>query len=243
ERNKVFVINNHHSYDHDFIDFQEEQIDVSIDNPVTTSRSHFSDIAIYLFTSGTTGLPKAALQSNKRVINPFGWVTLELSYKDVVYCPLPLYHSLALVTGWAGSIQGGAAFAFRKRFSASEYWKDIKKFRATCAIYMGELPRYLINRPESEYIENSTLEKMVGVGLRKDIWLEFKSRFHIEHIIEFYGATEGAAGLINLEEIPGMIGRRGLLGTIVVAKVNEETGKFYRDESGFLIECNSGETG
>ena len=84
---------------------------------------------------------------------------------------------------------------------------------------------------------------MLGVGLSNDIWLEFKSRFDIEHIIEFYGATEGAAGLINLEEIPGMIGRRGLLGTIIVVKVNEETGKFYRDERGSLIECNSGETG
>jgi citronellyl-CoA synthetase len=202
EGNKVFVINNHHFYDHDFIDFQKELIDGLIDNPVTTFRSNLSDISVYLFTSGTTGLPKAALQSNKRVINPFGWVTLELTHKDVVYSPLPLYHSLALVTGWASSIQGG-----------------------------------------SEYIGSSTLKKMLGVGLRKDIWEEFKSRFHIEHIIEFYGATEGAAGLINLEEIPGMIGRRGILGTIIVVKVNEETGKFYRNERGFLIECNPGETG
>ena len=243
DKNKVFVINNHHLYDHDFIDFHKELADVSIVNPKTTFKSQLTDTSVYIFTSGTTGLPKAALQDNRRILNPFGWLAFELTHKDVVYSPLPLYHSLALVVGWGGAIQGGAAFAFRKRFSASEFWNDIKKFGATCFMYIGELPRYLINRPESEYIENTTLKKMLGVGFRKDIWEPFKSRFHIEHILEFYGATEGAAGLFNIEEEPGMIGRRTIPGLIIAVKVNEETGEFYKDERGFLIECNSGETG
>ncbi|MBA7543781.1 Long-chain-fatty-acid--CoA ligase FadD17 [subsurface metagenome] len=101
----------------------------------------------------------------------------------------------------------------------------------------------LINRPESEYVENKTLKKMLGVGFRKDIWEEFKSRFHIEHILEFYGATEGAAGLFNVEEVPGMIGRSYIPGLIIAVNVDEETGEFYKDDRGFLIECNSGETG
>ncbi|MHA1931344.1 MAG: long-chain-acyl-CoA synthetase [Promethearchaeota archaeon] len=241
--NKVFVINNHQKYDHDFLDIHKELTEVSIGNPATTFRSYLPDMSVYIFTSGTTGLPKAALQSNTRILNPFGWLAFELTNKDVVYSPLPLYHSLALVVGWGGAIQGGAAFAFRKRFSASEFWKDIKKFGATCFMYIGELPRYLINRPESEYVENSTLKKMLGVGFRKDIWDTFKSRFHIEHILEFYGATEGAAGLFNIEEVPGMIGRRTIPGSIIVVKINEETGEFYKDKNGFLIERISGETG
>ena len=243
ERNKVFVINNIHKYDHDFIDFHIELDKVSIDNPITTFRSHLTDMSVYIFTSGTTGLPKAALQDNRRILNPFGWLAFESTNKDVVYSPLPLYHSLALVVGWAGAIQVGATYAFRKRFSASEFWKDIKKFGATCFMYIGELPRYLINRPESEYVENKTLKKMLGVGFRKDIWEEFKSRFHIEHILEFYGATEGAAGLFNVEEVPGMIGRSYIPGLIIAVNVDEETGEFYKDDRGFLIECNSGETG
>jgi citronellyl-CoA synthetase len=242
-KNKVYVINNHLNYDHNFIDFPKELNDVSIDNPKTTFESFLTDMSVYIFTSGTTGLPKAALQDNRRILNPFGWLAFELTPKDVVYSPLPLYHSLALVVGWAGAIQGTAAYAFRKRFSASKFWKDIKKFGATCFMYIGELPRYLINRPLSEYVENSTLKKMLGVGFRKDIWEEFKSRFHIEHILEFYGATEGAAGLFNIDEVPGMIGRRNIPGLIIAVKVNEETGEFYKDEEGFLIECKSGETG
>jgi len=243
DKNKVFVINNHNNQDHYFIDFHKELEDVSIDNPITTFKAHLRDMMMYIFTSGTTGLPKAALQSNTRILNPFGWLAFELTPKDVVYSPLPLYHSLAMVVGWAGSLQGGAAFAFRKRFSASEFWKDIKKFGATCFMYIGELPRYLINRPELEYIENTTLKKMLGVGFRKDIWEKFKSRFHIDHILEFYGATEGAAGLFNIEEVPGMIGRVTIPGTITAVKVDEETGEFYKDKNGFLIECNQGETG
>ncbi len=243
DKNKVFVVNNHNNQDHNFIDFHKELEDVPVENPKTTFKSNLRDTNMYIFTSGTTGLPKAALQSNARILNPFGWLAFESTHNDVIYSPLPLYHSLAMVVGWAGAIQVGAAFAFRKRFSASGFWKDIKKFGATCFMYIGELPRYLINRPESEYIENTTLNKMLGVGFRKDIWEKFKSRFHVEHILEFYGATEGAAGLFNIDEVPGMIGRRTIPGLIIAVKINEETGKFYKDEKGFLIECNSGESG
>ena len=243
DKNKVFVVNNHNNQDHNFIDFHKELEDVPVENPKTTFKSNLRDTNMYIFTSGTTGLPKAALQSNARILNPFGWLAFESTHNDVIYSPLPLYHSLAMVVGWAGAIQVGAAFAFRKRFSASGFWKDIKKFGATCFMYIGELPRYLINRPESEYIENTTLNKMLGVGFRKDIWEKFKSRFHVEHILEFYGATEGAAGLFNIDEVPGMIGRRTIPGLIIAVKINEETGKFYKDERGFLIECNSGESG
>jgi len=243
ERNKVFVINNQQKYDHNFVDFQKELEHISSDNPITTFRSFLTDMSVYIFTSGTTGLPKAALQDNRRILNPFGMLAFESTNKDVIYSPLPLYHSLALVVGWAGAIQAGATFAFRKRFSASEFWKDIKKFGATCLMYIGELPRYLINRPESEYVENNTLKKMLGVGFRKDIWEEFKSRFHIEHILEFYGATEGAAGLFNIEEVPGMIGRSVIPGLIIAVKTDEETGEFYKDDKGFLIKCKLGETG
>jgi citronellyl-CoA synthetase len=243
DENKVMVINNHQKYDHNFIDIRKELENVSRENPATTFRSSLIDMSVYIFTSGTTGLPKAALQDNRRILNPFGWLAFESTHNDVVYSPLPLYHSLALIVGWAGAIQVGAAYAFRKRFSASEFWKDIKKFGATCFMYIGELPRYLINRPASEYIENITLKKMLGVGFRKDIWEIFKSRFHIEHILEFYGATEGAAGLFNIEEVPGMIGRSVIPGLIIAVKVNKETGEFYKDEKGYLIECVSGETG
>ncbi|MFX1280603.1 MAG: long-chain-acyl-CoA synthetase [Promethearchaeota archaeon] len=242
-KENVFVLNNPNNIQHDFIDLHELTSPVSTNNPKTTFNSDLADMSMYIFTSGTTGLPKAALQSNARLLNPFGFLAFELTQSDVVYSPLPLYHSLATVVGWGGVLHGGCTFAIRKRFSASQFWKDIRKFGATCFLYIGELPRYLLNRPKSEYIPNNTLKKMLGVGLRKDIWEEFKSRFHIEHILEFYGATEGAGGLFNIQEVSGMIGRIVVPDSIEIVRISEETGEFYKDENSFYIKCIPGETG
>lgn len=190
--NSVFVINNTNEIQHQFIDLNRELDSVSKFNPKTTYDSNLSTMSMYIFTSGTTGLPKAALQNNAKLLNPFGYLAFQLTQKDVLYSPLPLYHSHAMVNGWGSVINGGCAFAIRKHFSTSKFWKDVKKFGATCCLYIGELPRYLLNRPEAEYVKNTTLKKMLGLGLRKDIWGEFKSRFNIDHILEFYGATDGA---------------------------------------------------
>ncbi|MHA2400844.1 MAG: AMP-binding protein, partial [Promethearchaeota archaeon] len=243
DKKKVFVINNPEQIAHGFLDFHSKVESSSADNPSTTFQSHLSDDAMYIFTSGTTGLPKAAIQNNLRLVNAFGYLAFKLTKDDVVYSALPLYHSLATVVGWGGILQCGSAFAIRKRFSASQFWKDIKKFGATCFLYIGEIPRYLLNRPESEYVENTTLKKMLGVGLRKDVWEEFKLRFKIEHVLEFYGATEGAGGLFNIGEKPGMIGRITVPGAIMIVKCDEVTNELFKDENGFLIPCKPGETG
>ncbi|KKK46018.1 MAG: Long-chain-fatty-acid--CoA ligase FadD17 [Candidatus Lokiarchaeum sp. GC14_75] len=242
-KENVFVSNNLENLEHPFRDLRKILDEISQNNPDTTFKSNLRDDSTYIFTSGTTGLPKAAVQNNARLLNPFGMLALKLTPKDVLYSPLPLYHSLSMIVGWAAVVQGGSAFGFRKRFSASEFWNDVKKFGATCCLYIGEVPRYLINRPKSEYVENNTFKKMLGLGLRKDIWETFKSRFHVQHILEFYGATEGAGGLFNVNEKPGMIGRITIPKSIIVVKVNEETGEFYKDEQGFLIQCSPGETG
>jgi citronellyl-CoA synthetase len=242
-RSNVFVINNTNEIEHNFIDFNSEIVSISKANPKTTYNSNLSTMSMYIFTSGTTGLPKAALQNNSRLLNPFGYLAFQLTQNDILYSPLPLYHSHAMVNGWGSVINGGCAFAIRKRFSASKFWKDIKKFGATCCLYIGELPRYLLNRPESEYVKNTTLKKMLGLGLRKDIWGEFKSRFQIDHILEFYGATDGAGGLFNIEEVPGMIGRINVPDYIEIVKIDEETDLFFKDEKNHYIRCKPGETG
>ena len=242
-KENVFVSTNLENLEHPFRDLRKILDEISQGNPDTTFKSNLRDDSTYIFTSGTTGLPKAAVQNNARLLNPFGMLALKLTPKDVLYSPLPLYHSLSMIVGWAAVVQGGSSFGFRKRFSASEFWNDVKKFGATCCLYIGEVPRYLINRPKSEYVENNTFKKMLGLGLRKDIWETFKSRFHVQHILEFYGATEGAGGLFNVNEKPGMIGRITIPKSIIVVKVNEETGEFYKDEQGFLIQCSPGETG
>ncbi|MFX0138153.1 MAG: AMP-binding protein, partial [Candidatus Hodarchaeota archaeon] len=120
--------------------------------------------------------------------------------------------------------------------------KDIQKFKATFTVYVGEIPHYLLNQPISKNEKNHTLKKILGVGLRKEIWKEFKSRFQIENIFEFYGLTEGHRALFNADEIPGMVGRLTQSG-LVLAKIDPETGEFYKDEKGYCLKCKKGDVG
>jgi citronellyl-CoA synthetase len=82
---------------------------------------------------------------------------------------------------------------------------------------------------------------MIGLGLRKNIWLKFKERFKVEHIYEYYGSTE-VGGYINLDDVPGMVGRI-TSPMVVLAKYNRDKGEFYKDKFGYLIPCKPGEDG
>jgi citronellyl-CoA synthetase len=237
DKTEIFVVNE--NLDHDFIDLPNELTSVSTQNPNTLIEFKFGDVCSYIFTSGTTGFPKAVMIKHVDIGN-FYANGLQLEENDIVYNPLPLYHSHSNQT-WRAVLFSGVTMALRKRFSVSEYWKDIKKFNANATVYIGELPRYLLNRPESEYVPGP-LKKMFGLGLRKDIWEEFQSRFQIDHIWEFYGGTDFGVPLFNVDGVPGMVGRN-ILPTVEIIKIDQDTGEFYRDEEGFYIKCKSGEIG
>ena len=242
---QIFVINNIEEIQHDFINFSDEIKSISMFNPGVTFNSILRETALYIFTAGTTGLPKAVIMQNFRLYTQsslLGIALSNLTAHDIIYIPTPLYHNVGIGCSWMIALILGARVALRKRFSASEFWKDIQKFRATFIMYIGEIPRYLLNQPYSEYEKNTTLKIMTGLGLRKDIWEKFKARFQIEHIYEFYGSTEGHRPIFNADEVPGMIGRNNMAG-FVLAKVNPETGEFYRNERGYCIKCKSGDIG
>jgi acyl-CoA synthetase (AMP-forming)/AMP-acid ligase II len=235
--NEIFVIDK--GIEHDFIDLPNELAKISSNNPQTVTDFKVGDVCSYIYTSGTTGFPKAVMIKHVE-IGTYYAMGLQLQENDIVYNPLPLYHSHSNQT-WRAVLCAGVTMALRKRFSASEYWKDIKKFNANATVYIGELPRYLLNRPESEYIPGP-LRKMFGLGLRKDIWKQFQKRFNIEHIWEFYGGTDFGIPLSNIDGFPGMVGRN-ILPTVEIIKIDEDTGEFYRDENGFCIKCKPGEVG
>ncbi len=242
KKSQIFVINDPQNKSHDYLNIKPELNSASRINPLTTKNLRKFDRAVYIYTSGTTGLPKAVI-----LINAVGggifhmYAYSRISSNDVVYVTTPLYHSLATVV-WIGAIHTGAAIALRKKFSASQFWKDVHKYKITFTTYIGEIPRYLLNQPVTDYEKNHTLKRILGVGLKKDIWLQFKSRFNIEHIFEFYGATEGFGPIFNADEIPGMVGRINPE-THILVKIDPESGEFHKNEFGFCIKCQSGETG
>jgi len=242
---RIFVVNNPRNIAHDYIDLGNKLKSESPLNPATTYNSTMRQTALYIYTAGTTGLPKAVIMQHFKLFSQgtiIGRALAQLTPTDTVYIVTPLYHNLAIGTAWMAAILTGASVALRKQFSASGFWEDVHKYHVTFTMYIGEIPRYLLNQPYSEFEKNHPLKKMAGLGLRKDIWEPFKSRFGIEHIWEFYGSTEGHRPFFNVDEVPGMIGRNNMPG-IVLAKVDPETGDFYKDAQGFFVKCNSGETG
>jgi len=203
-----------------------------------------SDPMCYIYTSGTTGLPKAAIIKNLRwfaASTMFGRGLLELSPGDINYVTLPLYHSNAIFAGWGAALTTGGGIALRRKFSASQFWSDVRHFQATSFIYIGELLRYLMNQPEKSDDRDHSIRVITGNGLRPDIWEKFSERFGIRQIREFYGATEGNAANVNLESRVGMVGR--LLPGQKIVKWDLSSGEVERNASGFCEEVVAGETG
>jgi acyl-CoA synthetase (AMP-forming)/AMP-acid ligase II len=203
-----------------------------------------SEAMCYIYTSGTTGLPKAAIITNQRWLLAgalFGRVMAEATPRDVIYMTLPLYHSNGMFGGWGAALLTGATLALRRKFSASNFWKDVTRFEATVFIYIGELCRYLLNHPSVPEERDHRLRLAIGNGLRPDIWERFQARFGIPLIREFYGATEGNAVLVNLEGRPGMVGR--LRPGQVIVRCDPESGEIQRNERGLCTPVGVGERG
>jgi len=202
------------------------------------------DTFCYIYTSGTTGLPKAAIITNQRMMLAnlgFGHLMHRAGAGDVIYVSLPLYHSSALFLGWGAALGTGAAMALRRKFSASNFWKDVRGFGATSFLYIGELCRYLLNTPPQEGERDHHLRVGVGNGMRPDIWEKFQQRFGVPLIREFYGATEGNAVLMNMSGRVGMIGR--MLPGQAVLRCDLETGEVSRNGRGLCDAVGVGEVG
>jgi fatty-acyl-CoA synthase len=208
-----------------------------------------ADNAFYIYTSGTTGLPKAANFSHMRMLfMMFGFAgALGARETDRMYDVLPLYHSTGGVCAVGVALTTGGSLVLRRKFSASEFWNDCRKFEPTFFQYIGELCRYLLNTPPSENDGNHCIRAITGNGLRPEIWPTFQQRFKIPRIVEFYGATEGNVGMLNYDGTVGAVGRipgylRRLFETRIV-RFDIEAEIPVRNHQGFCIECDPGETG
>lgn len=213
-------------------------------DPQTTGKVQAKDPICYIFTSGTTGMPKAATMENRRwlaAMHGFGSTIMNLSTDDVLYCTLPLFHSAAFSVGWPVAVANGAAYAIRRKFSVNHFWKDAKKYNATAFVYIGELCRYLLNQPPSPEDSSNPMKKCIGNGLRPDIWNEFKERFAIEQISEFYGATEFGFAFINAFNIDNTVGM--CMTPFAIVKYDVDGEKPILNKKGFMQRVKKGESG
>ncbi|AGI25048.1 long-chain-acyl-CoA synthetase [Pseudomonas sp. MT3] len=213
-------------------------------NLAETAQVRLKDACFYIYTSGTTGLPKASIMSHGKWIKAyggFGHSGLGLSSNDVLYLTLPCYHNNAVTVCWSAALAGGAAIALRRRFSASAFWKDVQTYQATCFGYIGELCRYLLNQPECAEERGNSLTCMIGNGLRPSIWNEFKARFGIERITEFYASSEGNIGFTNVFNFDNTVGFSPA--TYAIVRYDLENDQPVRGAKGFMEKVDKGEAG
>ena len=171
------------------------------DNLSETNNVTAKDIAFYIFTSGTTGVPKAALFPNVKIVASSTNITrggYRMNSEDCLYNCLPLYHSTGMMLGLCACIHVGASTFIKRKFSASSFWKEVKKYNTTAFIYVGELCRYLSLQDPVDEEKDNPIIKMVGNGLRPDLWDCFRNRFCVDRICEIYGASEGNGFFMNL---------------------------------------------
>ncbi|ADG11391.1 long-chain-acyl-CoA synthetase [Caulobacter segnis] len=207
------------------------------------------DTALYIFTSGTTGMPKAARITHMRAqlyMRGFAGST-GAKETDRIYVTLPLYHATGGLCALGAGLLNGGSIVLRKKFSATHFWPEIVAENCTMFVYIGELCRYLANQPEHELERAHKIRLIFGNGLRPDVWNDMLDRFKVGEVLEFYGATEGNVSLFNFDGKRGAIGRvpgylRGKF-NIRVVKFDVETETPVRGPDGCCIECAPGEVG
>jgi fatty-acyl-CoA synthase len=208
-----------------------------------------SDRALLIFTSGTTGLPKAANVSHRRVLTWSFWFAglMDITPADRMYDCLPMHHSVGGVVAIGSLLVSGGSVVLRRRFSARDFWTDVVGHKCTLVQYIGELCRYLLNTPPCAAETRHQIRICCGNGLRADIWEAFQARFQIPRILEFYAASEGSFSLVNLEGKPGAIGRVPLFlrhrfpAEIVQFDMDRQEPR--RDQTGRCIRCADDEIG
>ncbi len=209
------------------------------------------DLCLYVYTSGTTGLPKAARLTQARtqgMMRSF-IAPCKITSRDRVYITLPLYHGTGGLCGVGQALMTGASIILRKKFSASQFWDDASDHGATAIVYIGELCRYLVNSPAHPKERTHKIRTGFGNGLRPDIWEEFLTRFNIPHICEFYGSTEGNVSFIGFDGKVGAVGRipsyleKSSFGHVAFVKFDVVEEEPVRGADGFCIKTDPGEPG
>lgn len=224
---------------------------------LTAAKRTISDLCALIYTSGTTGKPKACAIRNFMAV-----LTSNMHQIDVenhtkyfplrTYSSLPLFHGTAFFTGLCYSVGTGGTLCLRRKFSASQFWKDVHECSATRILYIGELCRYLLATPPSPYDTGHACIVAAGNGLRGEIWEPFKKRFNVPEIREFYRSTEGVAKFDNAGKGVWGAGKVGFAGPVrrlleddvFIVKYDTETEAPYRDpRTGFCIPAQLGEEG
>ncbi|XP_039991498.1 very long-chain acyl-CoA synthetase-like [Xiphias gladius] len=246
---RVFVLGE--DCDVEGIESLSDKIQRASDQPLSPqlrANINIKSPAVYIYTSGTTGLPKAAVINQERLWRAsFLQSIAGVRSDDIIYIYLPLYHSAGFLMGLCGAIEKGITVVLRRKFSASHFWNDCRKYNVTIIQYIGEIMRYLCNTPKRDNDRDHKVRLALGNGIRLDTWADFLQRFGDIRVVECYGATEGNIGFVNYIGKIGAIGKENFLHKMAcpyaLIRYDTEKEEPVKDSRGFCIEVPRGETG
>ncbi len=191
--------------------------------PVTFAELGPDDLYMLIFTSGTSGEPKAVRVTHDKVAFPGMMLSQRfgLGRDDTFYLSMPLFHSNAIMAGWAVAVAAGGSVAFRRRFSASQFIPDVRRYGATYANYVGKPLSYILATPPRDDDADNPLRFMYGnEGAPRDL-PRFAKRFGA-YVVDGFGSTEGGIAIARTPDTPD-----GSLGPLTdeVAIVDVDTGE------------------
>ncbi|NIH79426.1 long-chain-fatty-acid--CoA ligase [Amycolatopsis viridis] len=167
------------------------------------------DLLMLIFTSGTSGDPKAVRCTHDKIAAPGRMLAdrFGLSSSDCVYVSMPMFHSNAIMAGWSVALAAGAVLALRRRFSASGFLPDVRRFGATYANYVGKPLSYVLATPPLPGDADNPLRIVYGnEGAQADL-ATFARRFGCQ-VVDAFGSTEGGIGFARTPDTPeGSLGR------------------------------------
>ena len=192
-------------------------------SPVTFADDSSEDLFMLIFTSGTSGEPKAVRCTHEKVAGP-GVMLAErfgLGPSDVCYLSMPMFHSNAVMAGWAPAVAAGASIALRRKFSASQFIPDVRRFGATYANYVGKPMSYILATPPRPDDADNPLRIMFGNEAAPRDIRRFAERFAVT-VVDSFSSTEGGVTIGRTPDTP-----EGSLGPITedVAILDVETGQ------------------
>ncbi len=194
-------------------------------------------IYLLLFTSGTSGAPKACVLSQGRLEGASSRLTemMHITPDDVMYQVMPLFHSNAIITAYAPWLVSGSTAAMRRRFSASGFLPDVREYGATYFNYVGKPLSYILATPEQPDDADNTLTRVFGNEAADLDIARFSERFGTP-VIDGYGSTEGGANINRTPDMPkGALGV-GAEGTVIIdAETGEERPRAKFDDAGHLL--------
>ncbi|MBS2548718.1 AMP-binding protein [Catenulispora sp. NL8] len=192
------------SRDEDSDDGRDEDREDGRDEDRAEDREDISELPFMLIlTSGTTSAPKAVVCTQGKLASQGSTLARQrgLTDADVLYCAMPLFHSNAVIASWIPAVATGATLALRRRFSASGFLPDVRRFGATYANYVGKPLAYILATPEQPDDAANPLRQVFGNEAAPADVERFGKRFGCL-VTEAFGSTEGGISFYRLPSTP-----------------------------------------